>query len=62
MEKISGWWFDGTYSFIGYNNYYLSILKRAVKAGNSNAIVAFNKAPQKQIEYYSNLDDYTAGE
>ena len=61
-KKISGWWFDGTYSFIGYNNYYLSILKSAVKAGNSNAIVAFNKAPQKQIEYYSNLDDYTAGE
>lgn len=61
-KKISGWWFDGTYPFIGYNEKYLNILKKAVKSGNPNAIVAFNKSPQKEIEYYSNIDDYTAGE
>lgn len=61
-EKISGWWADGCYSFIGYNDKYLSELVMAMKAGNPNAIVALNNAPGPKVRFYSKLDDYTAGE
>ena len=60
-HKISGWWIDGCYDFIGYNKPLLSKLKTAAKSGNPNAIVAFNRGPGEKVIPYS-LDDYTAGE
>jgi hypothetical protein len=60
--KIKGWWVDGAYAFIGYNDSSLSVLSKALKAGNKNAIIAFNQAPRPEVTYYSKLDDYTAGE
>lgn len=61
-SKIKGWWVDGAYPFIGYNDTSLSVLSKALKAGNKKAIVAFNPAPRTSISYYTKLDDYTAGE
>lgn len=61
-SKVKGWWIDGAYPFIGYNDTLLAILKTALKSGNPNAIVAFNPAPKDTVSYYSKSDDYTAGE
>jgi hypothetical protein len=61
-SKIKGWWVDGAYPFIGYNDAYLKVLSSALTAGNKDAIVAFNQAPQNAVSYYSKVDDYTAGE
>lgn len=60
--KIKGWWIDGAYKFIGYNDTLLAIMRKALKSGNSNAIVAFNPSPKDTVTYYTPLDDYTAGE
>ncbi|HEX8834753.1 MAG TPA: alpha-L-fucosidase [Abditibacteriaceae bacterium] len=65
-NRVSGWWIDGCYwpeqmyfhddapnleSFIG-----------ALKAGNGDAIVAFNRGPAAPVKGFSPLEDYTAGE
>ena len=60
--KISGWWVDGAYPFIGYNDDRLKIFSDALKKGNPNAIIGFNMAPQRVVSFYSKWDDYTAGE
>lgn len=60
--KISGWWVDGAYKFHGYNDDLLSVLKKALKAGNPKAIVGFNPGPQRYVTYWTKTDDYTAGE
>jgi alpha-L-fucosidase len=61
-DKVKGWWVDGAYAFIGYNDITLGILASGLKAGNKKAIVAFNPSPKETVSYYSNHDDYTAGE
>jgi hypothetical protein len=61
-KKISGWWFDGSYDFIGYNNTLLTDYLYAAKAGNRNALVAFNfKGPQNEVAA-NTVGNYTAGE
>jgi alpha-L-fucosidase len=60
--KVKGWWVDGAYPFIGYNDSLLAVLRTALKSGNENAIVAFNQAPKDSVSFYTSLDDYTAGE
>ncbi|MGC8887489.1 MAG: discoidin domain-containing protein [Verrucomicrobiia bacterium] len=60
--KIVGWWVDGCYSFIGYDNERLGILAEALKAGNTNRIIALNPGVQKKVSFYSIYEDYTCGE
>ena len=61
-EKVAGWWVDGSYAFIGYDDDTLGILARALKAGNANRIVAFNPGVQDRVRPYSRHEDYTCGE
>ena len=61
-NKISGWWVDGAYPFIGYTDTRLKVLSDALKKGNPQALIAFNPAPQNIVKAYSIWDDYTAGE
>ena len=61
-DKVVGWWVDGCYSFIGYNEDKLSILAEALKAGNTNRIIALNPGVQDKVRFYSIHDDYTCGE
>ena len=61
-KKISGWWVDGAYPFIGYNDTRLKVLSDALKKGNPQTLVAFNQAPQRLVSFYSKEDDYIAGE
>lgn len=59
-KKVSGWWFDGGYQHIGFNNDIAEIYADAVKRGNPKAIVTFN--PGVKLIRWTKAEDYTAGE
>lgn len=59
-DKVSGWWFDGAYQHIRFNEDIASVYADAVKHGNTNAIVTFN--PGVKLIRYTQAEDYTAGE
>jgi len=58
--KVAGWWFDGGYEWIGFNNDIARLYADAVKRGNPKAIVTFN--PGVQLIRWTEAEDYTAGE
>ena len=59
-DKVAGWWFDGGYEWIGFNNEIATIYADAVKRCNPKAIVTFN--PGVRLIRWSEAEDYTAGE
>src|SRR6185369_2404207 len=59
-DKVAGWWFDGGYEHVHFNEAIARIYAQAVKHGNSNAIVTFN--PGVRVVHYTEAEDYTAGE
>lgn len=61
-EKIGGWWVDGCYPWIGYNDENLALFAAALKAGNPNAIVAFNRGVDPVVMSYTPAEDFTCGE
>jgi hypothetical protein len=61
-EKVTGWWVDGCYPFIGYDEEKLGILARALKAGNPRRIIAMNPGVQDRVGAYTPHEDYTCGE
>ncbi len=61
-EKIAGWWCDGAYSFIGYDDEKLGILAAGLKAGYPQRLVALNPGVDPQVRAYSRHEDYTCGE
>lgn len=59
-EKVAGWWFDGGYKWIDFNEEIARTYATAVKHGNPNAIVTFN--PGVSLIRWTQAEDYTAGE
>ncbi len=59
-DKVSGWWFDGGYEWVGFNEDIARIYADAVKRGNPEAIVTFN--PGVSLIRHTQAEDYTAGE
>ncbi|MGC8642370.1 MAG: hypothetical protein ACP5XB_21115, partial [Isosphaeraceae bacterium] len=59
-DKVSGWWFDGGYAHIKFDNTIARIYADAVRHGNPRAIVTFN--PGVKLIRWTNSEDYTAGE
>lgn len=59
-DKVAGWWFDGCYSHVNFDDAIAKVYADAVKHGNPKAIVAFN--PGIKVIHYSAFEDYTAGE
>lgn len=59
-EKVSGWWFDGGYQHIQFNETIAAKYAAAVKHGNPKGIVTFN--PGVRVIHYTEAEDYTAGE
>lgn len=59
-DKVAGWWFDGGYRWVKFNEQITEIYAAAVKHGNPHAIVTFN--PGVSLIHYTNAEDYTAGE
>jgi len=60
--KVAGWWVDGCYRFLGYDEAKLGILAKALKAGNPQRIIAFNPGVEARVAAYSRHEDYTCGE
>jgi hypothetical protein len=61
-DKVAGWWVDGCYRFIGYDDEKLGILAAALKAGNPKRIIALNPGVEAQVSAYSRHEDFTCGE
>jgi hypothetical protein len=62
-KKIKGWWVDACYrSRYGYNDHWLEYLVKALRAGNSDSLLAFNDGVKNRVKYYTPLADYTCGE
>ncbi|MEN6495328.1 MAG: alpha-L-fucosidase [Thermoguttaceae bacterium] len=59
-DKVAGWWFDGGYQHIHFNEAIARVYADAVKHGNPHAIVTFN--PGVRVIRYTQAEDYTAGE
>ena len=61
-DKVAGWWFDGVYKEIGYDDVRLGIMRDAVKSGNPDALVANNYYgclhPGTQVETAFEGNDY----
>jgi hypothetical protein len=59
-DKVSGWWFDGGYEHIRFNEAIAARYALAARHGNPKAIVTFN--PGVKVIHYTQAEDYTAGE
>ena len=61
-EKVAGWWADGCYSFIGYDDEKLGLMAQGLKAGNPKRIIALNPGVEDKVRPYSRHEDFTTGE
>lgn len=59
-DRVSGWWFDGGYAWVGFNDEIARVYAEAAKHGNPNAVVTFN--PGVSLKRWTDAEDYTAGE
>lgn len=59
-DKVKGYWVDGSYDFIGYDEHLLGIFAEGLRAGYPERILAFN--PGVKMQAYSIHEDFTAGE
>lgn len=61
-KKISAWWIDGCYEFLGYDEEKLGMLADAARAGNPDALISLNCGCNDRVSAYSVHDDFTTGE
>ncbi|MCX6929955.1 MAG: alpha-L-fucosidase, partial [Verrucomicrobia bacterium] len=61
-DKVKGWWVDGCYAHIAYNEQRWAVMAKALKAGNARAIVALNIPQMSRSNSSTGNDDYTSGE
>ena len=61
-KKVYGWWVDGCYEFIGYNQDRWSMLAEGLRAGNPRRIIALNNPSGTHANSSSREDDFTTGE
>lgn len=61
-DKISAWWIDGCYQWLGYEEETLGMLADAARAGNPDALVSLNCGVNERVSSYSRHDDFTTGE
>lgn len=60
-DKVSGWWLDGCYDSIGFNQRVADLESAALKSGNPKAVVAFNNGTSFGDCRFTS-EDYSAGE
>ncbi len=67
---VKGWWVDGCYASLGYNNELLSVYYNAMKKGNPDVLAAFNSGTASfvspdgddtPVKWYEN-EGFTCGE
>lgn len=61
-DLVNGWWIDGCYRWVGYDDELLGLLYKAAKKGNPEAAVALNSGvfPEFRKNYVN--EDFTCGE
>jgi hypothetical protein len=59
-EKVKGYWIDGAYSWIGYNEAMFKIFSEGLRAGYNDRIIAFNCGVAMKAN--SIYEDYMTGE
>jgi hypothetical protein len=59
-DRVSGWWFDGGYDWVKFNESIAQTYAADVRHGNPRAIVTFN--PGVSLVRHTQAEDYTAGE
>ncbi len=59
-DRVAGWWFDGGYDRVRFDEEIAGLYANAVKRGNPAAIVTFN--PGVRLVRHTRAEDYTAGE
>ena len=57
-DKVAGWWCDGCYPWIGYEEKRLGILGEALKAGSPQRIIALNVGVQDKVRAYRGTKTY----
>ena len=69
-DLVKGWWVDGCYASLGYNNELLSVYYNAIRKGNPNALAGFNSGTASfvhpdgddtPVKWYEN-EGFTCGE
>ena len=61
-DLVKGWWFDGGYTWCGFNWAVGREYNKAVKSGNPHSLATFNPGVQKDLNRHCHAADYTAGE
>lgn len=61
-DKVKGWWVDGCYRWLGYDEEKLGILAEALRAGYPDRIIALNPGVEDRVRAYSRHEDFTCGE
>ena len=61
-KKVAGWWVDGCYPWLEYNDERLAVFAEALRAGNPDRIVAFNRGVDSRVMPYTRHEDYACGE
>ncbi len=59
-DRVSGWWFDGGYEWVGFDEETAQIYAEAARRGNPRAILTFN--PGIGLKRWTRAESYTAGE
>jgi hypothetical protein len=60
--KVTGYWCDGCYPFIGYDDKKLGILAQGLRAGNPKRIISMNNGVNPKVISYTRHEDFTTGE
>ena len=60
-DKVKGWWVDGAFDYIGYNDDLLKLYRDAVLAGNPDAIISFNNGVVRMDFESCGIGDIVAG-
>jgi hypothetical protein len=61
-DKVVGYWCDGCYPFIGYDDKKLGMLAEGMRAGSSKRIIAMNNGVLPKVTAYTRHEDFTTGE
>jgi hypothetical protein len=61
-DKVKGWWVDGCYAHIDYNEPRWRMLASGLKSGNSRSIIALNNPSMSHANSSTDCDDFTTGE
>ena len=61
-EDVTGWYIDGCYSWLGYNDENIGYFERAIKKGNPNALISCSHGSSTKFMRRFKCEDFTTGD